>query len=257
MISNRLTELFDKKERNILNIYFTAGYPKLNDTVTIIKELERSGCDLVEVGIPYSDPLADGPTIQESGTVALKNGLTLETIFTQIAEARRESTISIVLMGYVNQLMQYGVERFVKRCSEVGVDGLIIPDLPPEIYDREYRKLFEKSNLTFTFLVTPQTSDKRIEMLDKLSTGFLYIVSSASITGGSLDVGDRQVDYFKRVESLNLTSSRLIGFGSSDADSFNRACSYANGAIIGSAFIRSLTRDGINGISNFVKSIIG
>ena len=256
MIKNRITELFDKKDKSVLNIYFTAGYPNIDDTVTIINKLEESGCDLVEVGIPYSDPLADGPTIQNSGTIALNNGFTLKLLFEQIKEARKTAKIPIILMGYVNQMMQYGVEEFIKRCSEVGVDGLIIPDLPPKVFETEYRDIFKDSNLSFTFLVTPQTEDERIIMLDNLSTGFLYIVSSASLTGAKMGISQEQIAYFKRLESLSIKSPKLIGFGISDRDSFETASKYGNGAIIGSAFIKMLGRDGVSGIESFVESIL-
>ena len=255
-MNNRITTLFETKKEPILNIYFTAGYPQLNDTVTILKELASSGADLIEIGMPYSDPLADGPTIQESSMIALANGLTLDTLFEQIIEARKSVDTPFILMGYVNQLIQYGIERFVKKCAEVGVDGLIIPDLPAEMYEERYQTLFEEHNIAFTFLVTPQTSDERIKKLDTLTSGFLYIVSSASITGAKSGIDEAQIAYFKRIEKL-VTSPKLIGFGISDNATFTTASSYADGAIIGSAFIKMLGKEGIDGIENFVKSVIG
>ncbi len=255
-MNNRMTALFENKHENILNIYFTAGYPNINDTVTIISELEKAGVDLIEVGIPYSDPLADGPTIQESGTVALKNGFTLKLLFEQIREARKTTTVPLILMGYVNQLMQYGIEKFVKECADSGVDGLIIPDLPPAVFERDYKELFAIHNLSFTFLVTPNTSDERIKMLDNLTTGFLYVVSSASITGAKSGISDEQVAYFERIKPL-ISSPKLIGFGISDNETFTTACSYAEGAIIGSAFIKMLSKDGVGGIASYIKSVRG
>jgi len=251
-----MTALFEMKKENILNIYFTAGYPNIDDTVTIIKKLDACGVDLIEVGIPYSDPLADGPTIQESGTAALKNGFTLKILFEQIREARKSSNVPLILMGYVNQLMQYGVEKFVKECADCGVDGLIIPDLPAKVFDTEYKELFEKHNLSFTFLVTPQTSDARIKMLDNLSTGFVYIVSSASITGAKSGISDDQITYFNRIKDL-IAKPKLIGFGISDNETFTTACNYAEGAIIGSAFIKMLSKEGIAGIEGYIKSVRG
>jgi tryptophan synthase alpha chain len=257
MINNRVTKLFDSKKKSVLNIYFTAGFPNLNDTVEIIKRLEKSGADLIEVGIPYSDPLADGPTIQKSGEQALKNGLTLEILFNQIIEARKTANIPIILMGYVNQMLQYGVEKFIVKCAEVGVDGLIIPDLPPQVYSSKYQSLFEKHNISFSFLVTPQTETDRIKMLDELSSGFLYIVSSASITGAKSGISNEQLNYFEKINSGIVKSPKLIGFGISDKETFDTACRYANGAIIGSGFIKMLSKDGIDGIESYINSIFG
>ncbi len=256
-MNNRLTKLFDEKQKNLFNIYFTAGFPSLNDTATIIKEIEKAGADLIEVGIPYSDPLADGPTIQDSGTTALHNGMTLKLLFEQIADARKECSIPLILMGYFNQMMQYGVENFVKKCAEVGVDGLIIPDIPPEVYEAEYQKLFEEHNIGFSFLVTPQTDDERIKKLDNLSSSFLYIVSSSSITGAKTGISSQQIEYFKKISSGIITSPKLIGFGISDNETFTSACSYAEGAIIGSAFIKMLKSEGIAGIKNYIQSVRG
>ncbi len=257
-MQNRMTELFSKKSEEILNIYFTAGYPQLNDTATIITELEKSGVDLIEVGIPYSDPLADGPTIQASGCQALENGFTLKILFEQIAEVRKTANVPIILMGYVNQMMQYGVTEFVEKCAEVGVDGLIIPDLPPKVFDEEYKELFEKNNLSFTFLITPQTSDERIRLLDGLTTGFLYVVSSASITGAKTGISDTQIKYFEHINEEGLIKSpKLIGFGISDNETFMTASRYANGAIIGSGFIKMLANKGVAGIADYISSIRG
>ncbi len=255
-ISNRMTALFDKKKENVLNIYFTAGYPKLNDTAEIIRRIESAGGDLIEVGLPYSDPLADGPTIQESGSIALANGIKLDMIFDQVADARKTASLPIILMGYVNQMMQYGVDKFISRCEEVGVDGLIIPDMPAAVYEKEYKERFEKANIAFTFLITPNTSDTRIKKLDELTSGFLYVVSSASLTGAKSGISDEQIAYFKRINSGLISSPKLIGFGISDKETFATASEYAEGAIIGSAFIKMLKRDGIDGIEPFIKSVL-
>ena len=237
---NRLAALFAQKEKDVLNIYFTAGYPALESTVPIITALAEAGTDLIEIGMPYSDPMADGETIQQSSMQALASGMTLRTIFEQITEARRHTQIPLVLMGYFNQVMQYGPERFVERAAAAGVDGLILPDLPAYEYQRDFRALAEAAGLQISFLVTPQTSDERIQEIAASSTGFLYIVSSSSITGGSSQISDRQRAYFDRITALDLPNHKLIGFGISDAESFRTACEYFNGAIIGSAFIRAL-----------------
>ena len=237
---NRLQNLFDQKKKDLLNIYFTAGYPKLDDTEKLIVSLDKAGADLVEVGMPYSDPLADGPTIQESGQVALANGMKLDLLFEQLERARAETEIPIILMGYFNQLMQYGVERFLRRCKAVGVDGLILPDLPMEIYEEDYQALFEELGLYIIFLITPQTSEARIRKVDSLSKGFIYMVSNSSITGAKSGISEEQLAYFNRIEEMNLQNPRLIGFGISNNETFQTACQYAAGAIIGSAFIKAL-----------------
>lgn len=234
---NRLEQLFSTKE-NILNIYTTAGFPKLNDTIEIIQELAASGVDMVEIGMPFSDPLADGPTIQHSSEVAIENGITLDLIFNQIKEIRKTVTIPIMLMGYLNQLVKYGIEDFLSKAKETGVDGLILPDLPLDIYQDEYKMLFEKYNLKMSFLITPQTSEERIKLIAKESTAFLYVVSSFAITGSKSDIQQNQIDYFEKISSMHLNTPKLIGFGISNKSTFNTACNYANGAIIGSAFIK-------------------
>jgi tryptophan synthase alpha chain len=254
---NRLTKLFSEKQSEILNIYFTAGHPKLNSTVDVIQSLTDSGVDLIELGVPYSDPMADGETIQNSSSIALKNGMTLQILFDQVTESRRQSQVPIILMGYYNQMMQYGFERFLQSCQEAGVDGLIIPDLPMSIYERDYQELFNQYDLKIAFLITPETSDERILLADELSSAFIYVVSKSSITGsaGAIDQGQR--DYFKRIDDLNLNTPRLIGFGIHDRDTYLTACANSHGAIIGSAFIRALGRSEHlkEGISNFVKEI--
>jgi tryptophan synthase alpha chain len=254
---NRLDQLFDNKQQDILNIYFTAGYPALDDTGLIIKALADNKVDLIEIGMPYSDPLADGPTIQESGQKAIGNGMTMSLLFDQIAAVRPQVDTPLVLMGYFNQVMQYGEQAFFERCAQSGVDGLILPDLPVYEYETFYKDMLEASGLKISFLITPQTSDDRIKKIDELSTGFIYMVSDASITGAKKGISPRQIDYFKRIESMKLDSPRLIGFGISDRESFSTACRYARGAIIGSAYIRALAaaEDVVEATEEFVAAI--
>lgn len=239
---NRIQQLFNNKSSEILNIYFTAGYPQLNNTASIILNLEKEGVDLIEIGMPYSDPLADGPTIQDSGTAALKNGMNLPLLFEQITEVRQHTQVPLILMGYFNQVMQYGEEKFIKKCVDAGVDGVILPDLPTFEYEIYYKKMFEAADLNISFLITPQTSEARIRKVDELTRGFIYMVSNASITGTKTGISNKQIEYFERIEKMNLKTPRLIGFGISDYKTFSTACKYANGAIIGSAFIRALTK---------------
>lgn len=255
---NRLSQLFEQKKRDLLNVYFTAGYPELNSTVTVIRSLAAAGADLIEVGVPYSDPMADGETIQKSSMQALKNGMTLDTLFAQLAEARQHTQVPMVMMGYFNQVMQYGAERFCKAAHAAGVDGLILPDLPVFEYEQEFRAVAERYDLQMTFLITPQTSAARIQQISELSTGFIYVVSSSSITGKSGEITQGQKDYFARIAAMNLPQPKLIGFGISDAKSFRTACEFANGAIIGSAFIRALagTEDVAATTTSFVASIL-
>ena len=255
---NRLTTLFTQKKADLLNVYFTAGYPKLDDTGTIIKSLAAAGVDLIEVGMPYSDPMADGETIQKSSIQALKNGMTLDTLFTQLTEVRQHTQVPLVLMGYYNQVMQYGPERFVAAAKKAGVDGLILPDLPVFEYEQEFRAIAEAHDIQVTFLVTPQTSDDRIRKIGELSTGFIYVVSSSSITGKSGEITQEQKDYFAGIAKMGLKQPKLIGFGISDAQSFRTACEFANGAIIGSAFIRALKGqdDVAKATTSFVDGIL-
>jgi len=255
----RLQKLFARKQKNILNIYLTAGFPKLEDTVDLVLALEQAGADLVELGMPYSDPLADGETIQLSSSTALSNGMNLELIFAQVRKIRTQSEVPIILMGYLNQLLQYGVDNFLSVCQESGVDGLIIPDLPMDIYESDYKEKFEKYQQGMSFLVTPQTSDERISRADALSSSFLYVVSSASITGGSSSISAEQVAYFRRLDALKLKAPRLIGFGIHDKETFDTACLHGQGAIIGSAFIRAVSNaeNPKLSASQFVKSILG
>lgn len=241
---NRLKQLFKNKKKDILNIYFTAGHPDLNDTEIIIQELAEAGADLIEVGMPYSDPLADGETIQQSSSVALKNGMHLDLLFSQLKNARAKTEVPLVLMGYFNQVLQYGVEHFIQQCKTVGIDGLILPDLPLFEYERDFKQIFEENDISISFLITPLTEEYRIRKIDELTTGFIYVVSTNATTGGLSKGNDAQVAYFNRIENMNLNNPRLIGFGISDHASFSNACQYANGAIIGSAFIRALEKEG-------------
>lgn len=244
-----------RENQKILSIYFTAGYPQRNDTVKIIKDLEKNGVDLIEIGLPFSDPLADGPTIQESSTTALKNGMTTEILFEQLRDIRQTVSIPLIIMGYFNPMLQYGVEEFCKKCQEIGIDGLIIPDLPVDVYHDEYQAIFEKYGLINVFLITPQTSEERIRFIDSVSKGFIYMVSSASVTGAKSGLGQEQQDYFERIGSLALRNPQIVGFGISNADTFAQATKTAKGAIIGSAFIKHLTEHGSNSIVDFVKTI--
>jgi tryptophan synthase alpha chain len=238
---NRINKLFDDKTRGVLSVYFTAGYPKLSDTAVICESLERAGADIIEVGMPFSDPIADGPTIQESNKSALDNGISLKLIFDQLADIRKRVQIPIVLMGYINPVLQFGLEAFCSECASVGIDGLILPDLPMQEYLDEYKPTFQKYGLLNIFLITPQTSEQRIWQIDRQSDGFIYVVSSASTTGAKSGISHKQDEYFQRINDMHLKNPMLIGFGISDHDSFQHACRYADGAIIGSAFINVLT----------------
>ena len=238
---NRLNELFKNKAGHILNIYFTPGYPALNDTVPIITTLASAGVDLIEIGMPYSDPLADGPTIQASSQVALKNGMGLDLLFDQVTKARQVVDLPLILMGYFNQVMQYGEERFVAKARECGIDALILPDLPVEEYELHYKTMFEKYGMNIVFLITPQTPEARIRHIDAVSNSFIYMVSSNAITGAKSGIDEEQEVYFRRISQLGLRNPRLIGFGISNKEGFDKACESAQGAIIGSAFISAIS----------------
>ncbi|NWJ49778.1 MAG: tryptophan synthase subunit alpha [Bacteroidetes bacterium] len=236
---NRIDNLFQTKGKDILSIYFTAGFPDLNDTAIILQQLQDSGADMVEVGIPFSDPMADGVVIQESSHHALQNGMNLDILFEQLEQVKTNITMPIILMGYLNPVFKYGMEKFCKRCVSAGVSGVIIPDLPLELYINDYATLFTKFNLFYIPLVTPQTPDHRIEKLGRESKGFVYMVSTASITGSRPNL-ENSSDYFLRVRKILPDTPLLIGFGIQDASSFNTASKYANGGIIGTAFIKAL-----------------
>jgi tryptophan synthase alpha chain len=254
---NRIETLFETKKENILSVYFTAGFPNLNDTVEIIQLLEKNGVDLIEIGIPFSDPTADGLTIQRSSETALKNGMNLELLFEQLQNIRASVKIPLILMGYFNPVYQFGVERFCAKCVEIGIDGTILPDLPLNEFENEYKNIFLKNNLHNILLITPQTSETRIRQIDDACSGFIYMVSSSSTTGAGKKVEDFQKSYFERIQHMNLKNPRLIGFGISDNSTFANACKYANGAIIGSAFVKSFNPELKleESISVFVKEI--
>ncbi|KPM46597.1 tryptophan synthase subunit alpha [Jiulongibacter sediminis] len=256
---NRLEKLFIEKPKDILNIYFTAGFPGIEDTMPLLRAIEKAGADIAEIGIPFSDPVADGETIQKANTQALDNGMTVELLFSQLKEMRNEIKIPIILMGDVNPLIQYGLEPFCKKCQEVGVDGLILPNLPMDEYLLEFKPVFEKYGLFNIFLITPQTSEDRIRRIDENSAGFIYMVSSASTTGSTSGITDEMRDYFDRVDQMKLKNPRLIGFGIKDHSTFTEASHYANGAIIGSAFIRAIKDSEFpaEAGSEYIKSVLG
>ncbi len=255
---NRLNQLFASKNKNLLSIYYTAGYPQLDTTLNIAESLEKAGADFLEIGFPYSDPVADGPTIQHSSQTALDNGMTLNVLFQQLKNLRERVSIPVLLMGYVNPIVQYGVERFCKDAVASGVDGVIVPDLPMYEYEMIYRKHFEDNNVSNIFLVTPQTSEERIRKIDDLSNSFIYLLSSSSITGGSLQLSDSIEAYYQRIKDMHLNNPAIIGFGISDSRSFSKACEYANGAIVGSAFVKLLAEENyMEKIPEFIKAIKG
>ena len=237
---NRIDALFQQVKTPVLNIYFTAGFPSLQDTRTVLKAIQKGGAHIVEIGMPYSDPIADGETIQQSNQKALDNGMSLQVLFDQLKGMRDEISVPVVLMGYLNPVVQMGIETFCQKCQEVGVDGLIIPDLPVEEYHEEYKAIFDRYGLINIFLITPQTSEVRIRRIDEISSGFIYMVSSASVTGSTSGITPEMEAYFNRVNQMNLKNPRLIGFGIKDQETFGQASQHASGAIIGSQFIRVL-----------------
>lgn len=256
---NRLNHLFNTKNNNLLSVYFTAGYPELNTTLDIAEALEKSGVDFIEIGFPYSDPVADGPTIQQSSQQSLDSGMTLSLLFNQLADLRKRVTIPILLMGYANPVVQFGVERFCQKAAEVGVDGVIIPDLPMYEYEALYQHIFEKYNLSNIFLVTPQTSEERIRKIDELTNSFIYLLSSASITGKAFQVSDQTDAYFKRIKDMQLKNPTIVGFGIAEHKAYSKACEYNNGAIVGSAFVKLLGSGPgyLDKVNEFVKQIRG
>ncbi|MEE3020189.1 MAG: tryptophan synthase subunit alpha [Bacteroidota bacterium] len=243
------------QNKKLLSIYFTAGFPAIDDTVSILEQLQEAGADMIELGLPFSDPLADGPTIQESSTKALHNGMTTDKLFDQLLGIRKTIDVPLIVMGYFNPMMQFGVELFCKRCQEVGIDGLIIPDLPVDVYHEKYQKLFQQYGLLNMFLITPQTPDDRIDYIDKVSEGFIYMVSSAATTGAQGSFGNEQEQYFKRIGAMNLKSKLLVGFGISNRETYDAAVAHSQGAIIGSAFIKHLEKNGSNSVKKFIKQI--
>ncbi|MGM9796042.1 MAG: tryptophan synthase subunit alpha [Parabacteroides sp.] len=237
---NRITNLFETKKDGILSVYFTAGYPRLDDTTQILRELEAKGVNMVEVGIPFSDPMADGPVIQESSTQALRNGMSLRLLFQQLKEIRQTVRIPIILMGYLNPIMQYGFEAFCQSCAEVGVDGMIIPDLPYADYMADYKAIADRYDLKMIMLITPETSEERIRLIDAHTSGFIYMVSSAATTGAQQSFNEQKQAYFRRINAMNLRNPRLVGFGISNKATFEAAASNSSGAIIGSKFVQLL-----------------
>lgn len=254
---NRIDTLFKEKQSGILSVYMTAGYPGLEDTVPLLQALQRYGADMVEIGIPFSDPLADGPVIQESSQVSLKNGMSLDLLFDHLSDIRQSIHIPLVLMGYLNPVLQMGMEEFLDRCQRTGIDGVIIPDLPPAEYERKYRDLFRSRGIHFSLLITPHTSRERILRIAALSGGFLYLVADAATTGGRSAIGDHQLAYFQGIREMKLAVPGLIGFGISSRETFDTACGYAQGAIIGSAFIRTIGASGSLSLEEKVEKFLG
>ena len=254
---NRINKLFQKKNKKILSIYFTAGYPRINDSVNIIKALDKNGVDMIEVGIPFSDPIADGPIIQNSSTIAIKNGMNMSLLFDQLKNIRSTTQIPIILMGYINPIIQFGYDKFVNKLIDCGVDGVILPDLPLLEYKKELKPFFDKNNISFISLISPNTSIERVKEIDQISDGFLYVVSSSSITGQNNLFDVNQIKYFNSLNNIFLKNPKIIGFGISDKKSFDMACNYSNGAIIGTKFINSLDVLNLNkSIEKFINSIL-
>ena len=248
----------NKQANGLLSIYFTAGYPQIDSTIDIAAALEKAGADFLEIGFPYSDPVADGPTIQHSSEVALKNGMTLNVLFDQLKELRKWVSIPVFLMGYVNPVIQFGVENFCKACKEVGVNGTIIPDLPMYEYEDLYQGIFEENNVSNVFLVTPQTSSERVKKIDSLSSSFISLLSSNATTGTKLDVQEQSESYFKRIKDMDLKNPLIIGFGIHNRDTFGKATQYANGAIVGTAFVKLLAEENyLEKIPGFISAIKG
>lgn len=252
---NSIQQIFQQKNKNLLSIYFTSGFPKLNDTTKVISELSKNDVDFIEVGLPYSDPLADGPTIQDSSQIALQNGINLDVIFDQLLSIKNTNKTPLVLMGYLNQMLKYGEEKFSKKVKECGIDTVIIPDLPMIEFENHYQQLFDKYGINNVFLITPHTSEERIKKIDSYTKSFIYVVANASITGAKGEISQQQIDYFNRINAMQLQSNLIVGFGISDKKTFSTACNYMNGAIIGSAFIKNLGKKGVEGIAPFIKSI--
>ena len=242
--------------KKILSIYFSAGFPNLNDTKSLIENLAENGVDMIEIGLPFSDPLADGTIIQASSTQALKNGMTSTLLFEQLKDIRHTIEIPLIIMGYFNPILQFGVENFLKKCQETGIDGLIIPDLPLDIYLSEYKELFEKYGVIMIFLVTPQTSEDRIRLIDANSNSFIYVVSSASVTGSRDSFDTNQLDYFERIANMNLKNPQIIGFGISNKTTFEHATKHQKGVIIGSSFIQFITNNDKSSISKYIQNIV-
>lgn len=255
-MKNRINTLFENKKQNILSLYFTAGFPNLDDTLSILKSLEESDVDLIEIGFPYSDPLADGPVIQESSGKAIENGMTLKLLFEQLMSLRTITQKPVILMGYLNVVLQFGEKEFIEKCAQVGIDGIILPDMPLYYFQTNFKELCLKNDVANILLVTPETSNERIKEIDANSSGFIYLVSSNSITG-STNAITFQTDYYKRIQGMNLANPHLIGFGVHDKKSFETVCKFSSGAIIGSAFIKHLSANGTSkeSITAFVDAL--
>ena len=253
---NRIDKLFSEKKNEIMSVYFTAGFPKRDDTATIIRGLQQNGVDMIEIGMPFSDPMADGPVIQQSSHTALENGMSLNLLFEQLKDIRKDVTIPLLLMGYLNPVMSYGIEKFCRKAAEVGVDGIILPDFPLDEYASVYKDVFSRCNLKMIFLITPQTSEERIRQIDEHGSGFIYMVSTYSITGSAKGI-EGSKPYFERMQKMSLKNPRMIGFGISDKQSYDFACRYASGAIIGTAFIKALEKEGTleSKIKDFVVTL--
>ena len=251
---NRLEELFTRKKNNVLNVYCTAGYPQLNSTIEVMKALQDNGADIIELGMPYSDPLADGPVIQASNLKALQSGMTMQLLFEQLRDFRKEIYVPVILMGNINPVLQFGFENFCKQAASLPVDGIILPDLPEYEYENEYGSIIKKYGLSFIFLITPETSEERIKKLDALSTGFLYAVSSSSTTGNKKDFNEVE-KYLQKLENLQLKNPVLVGFGIKDKASFQSVCKHANGGIIGTAYIKAIEHS--NNIQKDTKAFLG
>ncbi len=249
---NRIKNAF-LQDKKLVSVYFTAGFPQRDDTVGIIKSLQEHGADMIEIGLPFSDPLADGPVIQASSTRALENGMTTKLLFEQLEGIRESITVPLIIMGYFNPILQFGLTGFLQKCQQCGIDGLIIPDLPPVQYEKEYQSLFAAYGISPIFLITHQTSEDRIRYIDRLSDSFLYMVSGPAVTGGTGQFNESNSAYFKRISELNLSNPVVTGFGIHDRDTFCQATAFSQGAIIGSAYINMLEEKGIAGTAQFLQ----
>lgn len=258
-MKNKITDLFNSRKKNMLSVFYTAGFPVLDSTVSIAQHLEKAGADIIEIGVPFSDPVADGPTIQESNKIALDNGMNVALLLEQVKTVRKTVRIPVILMGYINPVLQYGIEKFCRDASKAGVDGLILPDMPADEYTREYKELFESHGLSNTFLISPTTSEDRIRKIDGITNGFIYAVSASSTTGAKNDFDSDQIVYFEKLKAMKLRNPFLIGFGISNHATFSRAASYGAGAIVGSAFINLLKQssDLETDIIKFIKDLKG
>ena len=257
-MTNRIDELFARKKEKVLSVYFTAGFPTLNNTVTIIQSLEQAGCDMIEIGMPFSDPLADGPVIQHSSTIALQNGMNVPTLLNQLKDIRQSVQIPLILMGYLNPVLQYGFEKFCQDAKAIGIDGLILPDLPPDVFEKQYQNIFAQNNLHNIMLITPRTDEARIRYMAKTGGGFIYAVASSSTTGSAVKDKAAQLAYFNRIQTLHLKLPVMAGFGISNREQFLSVCQYVQGGIIGTAFIKHIAANQNlkTSIPSFIQSIL-